>query len=374
MARSSSRSGRSRGDAPRFAGRFIPGAIRGTRTRVSALPSPFRRGYRSAIWFVAALLTEPEAASAQAAPVALDYSVHEGCPSREQFVATLDARTSGAGPRAAIDGRTRWFRVVIARTSTGKSAGSVEFDDEREPRTVGGESCADVADALALMIAIALDRKGDAEPREAPLPTAPPPPPSPPLSPPAPPTTALGRGLALATGVDLGAEIAATPRLALGARLFAEMGATAGGRVVGSRARLSIARLGTGTIDLGSGAASFTITLWRLEACPSMSTQGALGWLRACAFIETGSVDAKGQSSATVTARKARALWLAGGVGARIAWPTQGLLFVELDAGAIFPLVRPTYGFDRSGQPPDIVHATPWAGASGGLGLGLRLP
>jgi hypothetical protein len=115
---------------------------------------------------------------AQAAPaVTLAYDAPAGCPSESEFVAAVTAR--GADFDAARATPVAQVMVVSISRAQDGFAGAFQVRDAREAtnkREVRGASCREVADALAVVTAIAL-QGGAGEGGEAPAAPAPQPPP-----------------------------------------------------------------------------------------------------------------------------------------------------------------------------------------------------
>jgi hypothetical protein len=132
---------------------------------------------------VSLLSSEPSAAQANRTRIRVAYDAAEGCPSREMFVARLSARTQHF-ELAPADPRATTYRITL-RSGDG-AKGRVESEDSSGAIVVEelpGETCAEVADALALVVALAIDARAP----DANIPaTAPPDPPVPPPAPPAP--------------------------------------------------------------------------------------------------------------------------------------------------------------------------------------------
>jgi hypothetical protein len=132
---------------------------------------------------------------AQAAPaVTLAYDAPAGCPSESEFVAAVTAR--GADFDAARATPVAQVMVVSISRAQDGFAGAFQVRDAREAtnkREVRGASCREVADALAVVTAIALQggageggeaqaaptslppRMAEAPPRPDPAPASPPP-------------------------------------------------------------------------------------------------------------------------------------------------------------------------------------------------------
>jgi len=133
-------------------------------------------------------------------PVQLQYEAVEGCPTQAEFVAQVQARRgdfSHSGATPAL----RSVRVMLGREQAGYT-GVLRLrseDGESDPRRVRGGSCAEAAEALAIVAALAL--REAAEPVESQPPAAEPSPPTSPEpssakpSPPAPETSTRLRQL-----------------------------------------------------------------------------------------------------------------------------------------------------------------------------------
>jgi hypothetical protein len=90
-------------------------------------------------------------------PIRLLYRAAVGCPSEAEFIARVRARTQRA-QFVAQGASVRTFSVEIALGTL--PTGSVTIvDGDREPlrRTIHAATCAEVADALGLMVALAVD-------------------------------------------------------------------------------------------------------------------------------------------------------------------------------------------------------------------------
>jgi len=119
------------------------------------------------------------------APVRLVYEAPPECPAQPAFVAAVEAR-GGDFDRAGSGRPHRVLVVAITRDDRG-FAGAFQARDDgtaSDRREVHGQSCAEVADALAVVAAIAL--RSDAAPEAAPVDPIGPPPAPPPAAKPAP--------------------------------------------------------------------------------------------------------------------------------------------------------------------------------------------
>jgi hypothetical protein len=112
---------------------------------------------------VAAVLVAVWSPVLAAPPTGLAYEAPRGCPTQPAFVAPVTAR--GVDFNAAEATKTRRVMVVSIRRQQGGFAGAFQVREDRDAtnkREVRGSSCAEVADALAVVTAIALHAKVDA--------------------------------------------------------------------------------------------------------------------------------------------------------------------------------------------------------------------
>jgi len=284
-------------------------------------------------------------------PVHLDYRAAAGCPDEAFFEARVQERTARARFVGA-SGRGRTFDVRLE--GAGPSVGHLTVSRGgvvEGSRELDGSSCEEVADGLALAVALAVDpaaRMTPAAPSAssaAPVaaPTAPsatssasaaPPTPAPAATPPtiafepapsaataaeapAPTRAPRARGArgvrALSVGADLALATGVTPQTLLGVSPFFGWRATGRARIEPS-VRLSFVRAASGTLQVTGGAAAFTWTVGRLDGCagtaPSLSVR-----LLACARVEGGVLEATG-SQVPAPQQRTRA-WFAAGPVAR---------------------------------------------------------
>jgi hypothetical protein len=142
-----------------------------------------------------ALLFAAPSARADASPLALSWSAPSDCPGE----AAVSAGALRLVPPSARAREPLRARGVVSKDVSGLFHGEVEISSEGQSskRTIDGESCAAVSDAMELMLAIAIDP-------DAALPEAPPPRPAP--APPREPlVVVLGGAFALGSGTFGGA-------------------------------------------------------------------------------------------------------------------------------------------------------------------------
>ncbi len=98
------------------------------------------------------------ARSSLAADVILDYSAPEGCPLREQFESEVVTRTSLVRIVQST-GTGRFFKVELVNNGTSTVGRVTSGRESGSAREVTASSCNEVASALALIVALAVDPK-----------------------------------------------------------------------------------------------------------------------------------------------------------------------------------------------------------------------
>jgi hypothetical protein len=254
--------------------------------------------------------------------------------------------TGGGGPAGAAGGAVISSPGGIdersAESSGGVGSGPAEVDKELE-----AQHCDDVANAFALVTALAIDPTATLVPRPAP--------PSPPPPPPAPPDDIA------AIEVDVDAMVDA------GVGPVAMFAAVIEARVRWRRDyRLELAAIigRDSTSSEDGGEARFT---W-LAARPALCRR----WIwhamayGGCGHAELGAVRASGQQ--IVNQRDLTRLWLAAGVHGSFGVPLYQNIFAQLQLGASVPLVRDRYIF----APNEAIHDTPFVTGWLVLGIGMQ--
>jgi hypothetical protein len=339
-------------------------------------------------------------------PIRLDYRAGPGCLDEDSFVALVRART----PRVRLiddGGRARTFQVRLAATA--RPSGSVTVVDgvrTEGTRTVDADTCAEVADELSLIVALALDphattpstpppasaapptaAPGDAGAPSvslAPAPSAPPPPtdPSPP-TPTASGTRALSGkatealapavesgsapaplGLHFFAGVDLAVASGVAPTTIVGGAPYIGWRSTGASRI-GLSVRAAFLRIGTGALATPGGTADFTWTVGRVDACGLLWPDRAFR-PGGCARVEAGALDGSGHQ--IVGAQSQLSPWVTGGALARVEWTFLGMLLLDVEAGPTFRLNSDRFYF----FPNTTVYQVPTVGLDAEAGLGVH--
>jgi hypothetical protein len=316
----------------------------------------------------------------------VQYAAPAACPTRAAFVAQILARTpiarltrgdeSAQSVAVSIEKRrARWIGTLSLQAPGGETA----------RRRVTASSCAEVASALALVAALAVDPGASTAPLPPSKPPAPPPKPPPPLkppapkprpkprSPPAPPPVAPAPrrveeparwrfGAGVATGLVGSVAPGVAPELQVMAGVErATHGAWAPALF------LSVAAAGR-TASTPPSSTAFTWLAARLEACPvSWRALRDLG-VRPCLGFDAGVLRGDTQKNAALAPNAAQnQLWLSGDGMLAIAWRAASFLELRGAGGVLVPLRPDTFQFTEANRPVRV-HKTTTSG-EGELGL-----
>jgi hypothetical protein len=333
-------------------------------SQVAALPR-FARARLAAI--LAALAPAPGWAAAPAAvPYAVSFAGGDGCPREDEVGADVAAHvhdpSRAAGARVDLrvtGGGGRFTGELVATDAAGN----------RGRRAVDGDSCAEVAHALAFLAGMALELGGRLEaPAAAPAP--------PPVAPARATTWVPERAGPAFAGV---AALSARGGIAPGLRPVGEIGIEliaqqpvppqppAPPRAAGWAPALRVtAMMGQGRADGASAPLDLLLTGGRVQFCPVRIARGRFEG-RPCAAAEIGAVRATGDGAAGDPS--GTFLWAAGEASLHVRWWATPELFVDAGAGALFPAVRTRY----AAAPGEITYAVPAVTGRFALAAGLRL-
>jgi hypothetical protein len=277
-----------------------------------------------------AMIASPAPAAADAEVVELRYAAPPGCPARAVVEAGILDRTPNVSLGAPA---RRVFAITIAPIADGFRGTLVV--DEVADKELSAQRCDDLAAALALVTALAIDPTATMAPRAP-----------------------WSRGWSLEAGVGGMVEAGVSPDMMLAGVL--ELRASLRGRY-----QLELAVIaGRDSTRQDDGAARFVWLAARPAACLGAPARGFA--LAACGHVEIGAVQARGEQ--IVNHRDLTRLWLAAGAHAGARYPLSARSFAQLQLGASLPLVRDRYLF----APNASIHETP--GVTGWLviGLGVR--
>jgi len=301
------------------------------------------------------------------APIHVEVEAPVDCVDVAGFFARVGARR----PRAVLarEGEAApTYRVTIVQEKE-RVRGSV-VADEGEPRSLVGASCAEVADGLALTVALALDARAESAPPPAtPAPAVPPPSSGTgegerPLVDARPAPSA--RGFRGAAGIE--AAITAMSELSLlpAPGIFFEAG-TADGAERDIWVRIGAATAG-GSIDTGAGRAELRWWVGQLETCPLRVSPAPSVVIRPCLGAEAGVLSAEG--SGIGSASDSRTAWVAGRATGTLSLALGAGFFVLARAGVVVPVSRPRFLFD----PGEVLFRPPAVAPLLGIGGGVTFP
>jgi hypothetical protein len=292
---------------------------------------------------VLALLAGTRGARADEEVVELRYHAPAECPARSELEAAILERTPNV--RLAAPAR-RVFAITIEATGDGFRGALVV--DRSADKELAATRCDDLAAALALVTALAIDPTATA--RFAPI--------APPgsIAPSAPPPRRLVSSLEL----DAGAMIA------VGVGPEAMFAAVIEARAsVRDAYQLELAVIaGRDTAALDGARARFSWLASRGGGCRRGSLRGFD--IDGCAHLSIGAVRASGEQ--IINQRDLTRLWLAAGLHGGAQHPLGRRGFGLLQVGVSLPLVRDRYLF----APNVTIHETPVATGWVVVGIGMR--
>lgn len=346
-------------------------------------------------------------------PIRLDYRAAPGCPDEPAFLARVRARTSHAR-LADRDEPARTFTLRLE--GGGRPSGSVTVSGTgagEGTRALAANTCEEVADALALMMALAIDARApavaptgsavaplggdldagvafDAAPIDAAvtpgaidasavivdagadfdaatqvipqgLPDIQPARASVVDGPASPRHFFAGADFAVATGVSPVVILAGAPYV--GWRSLAP-------RLLGVSVRAAFLRAGTGVLGLAGtgGTADFTWTVGRLDGCAMLGPERTLR-VGACGRLELGELDVAG--GGVPGARTQDTAWAAVGLLARGEWSFYGPFVLDAAVGPSFRILPDKFDFGTA-APYTPGYDVPALGLFAEAGLGLH--
>lgn len=270
------------------------------------------------------------------------YRSSEGCPDGATFITLLE-RLGRAGSLAGVGDRVDF--VVTVAHAPAQSSGRLERQSSEGAvaiRDVSAQSCAEVADALALSLDLALDPgAASAAPATA-----------------SPDTAASAALWRARLGAQLQISTALAGAVLPGAGLFVDLGRTA--PALSARLSLWGARgEEDAVVDLQLGLLGS-----RLEGCWTGST-GPIGW-SPCLGLELGILVAEGEGQG---GRSDTGLWSSAVAHLRTTWHVSPSVALEAQAGLLVPFVR--YRFDALTGAE--VEGSAAAGLQGAIGVNFLL-
>jgi hypothetical protein len=288
---------------------------------------------------LATSFTSPALAqSMPASALTLEWIAPEECPSRAEVLGEIQ-RLLG-GPPAPLSGEGWTARAVVSHE--GGWSVSIDTSSVSGPhwRTLRAQTCRGLADATALILALAINPRAVA--RSAPAPAAVPSP-----SPPSSPTTAMAimrtaptrrRPIQFSVGVPLSLSAGVLPNIDYG------VGGALGVRVDSIVLELSVQdwlRPVVVTIPASRAGGTFGLVSGTLYACNVFRT-GPFE-TGPCAELDVGRIEATGFGVTSATTGSA--LWLAAGMGALALMnlDASGTWAVPIHLDALVPVERRSF-------------------------------
>lgn len=334
---------------------------------------------------ISAWLCVPRIGHAADIAPALDYSVEEGCPARDAFLDLVQEKLAGSG----AEGRLETPRVTVSVLAAGSTfVGRLALqraDGSSYDREVSGASCAEVASALAFVLALALGAEDPAattvaapatpkppEAEQPPKPSTPPPVTSvPPVNRSAPAPEPRPSGWRLGFGVQGGERAGLSPLPLLFGSVFVQAQRRSAPLSGASwRAGFSLAPSASSSDE--NGTTDFSWWAYALEACPVRARLFGRLEARPCAALDVGRLHVHGVplSAPGSSAQSASRVWVDVMTGVRLELPFGGVFSAELQGNLILPLTHYKISFD----PGAMVYEVPGLAAGGLIGLSARFP
>ena len=326
-------------------------------------PTFLRLVFVAAVALLAACAVASLASRALAAEpaFALDYRVPQGCPDAAVFRTRLLERLRS--PTPAPQPRQLDLQVVVERRA-GTLVGTLQVGgNPTSLRTVSGETCDAVLDALALVAAVTMQRETHPEqnPDRPSATAAPPPEPQP----------EPARQPSWSVAAQLGAAGGFAPRWLVegGGSVQYVFDERAAGPLAWA-ARITFLRSVQSSFDADLGSADIQRTMARLELCPLAFPFGQAFVVRPCAGFDAGLLRVAGrQTELIVHPHSVDALWLATGAALHLQARPAQLLTLEVQAAADAVLSKHDFVTDH---PDSALYSTSAVALSVGFGLGLR--
>ena len=318
-----------------------------------------------------AVLHALAALAADAVPIRVNYDAPAVCPNQEAFFESVRARTDrvrkaqGNEPRVDVN-----VRVTRGERSFHGEMREVVNQSETSARTVDGQTCKEVTEALAFTVALSFDPEAHAPgPAEATPPAPKPQPTTTPVTPAPPPVvqpskTPDSAPLQLELGLSVLGTIVETAGFASGGSLSVMLLRQSTPKR-SSAVQLSLMYASTGLLTAPDDHRTRFGAL-ALDACP-FRHQAAKWELSPCALATVGFLELTGRGVAE-PATVDRAWWSAG-IDLQIAFLLgRGVVF-ESALAATVPLVRHRY---YASSPDQVITETPAVSPLLRLGLGYR--
>jgi hypothetical protein len=300
--------------------------------------------------------------------IRLSYSALGHCPDEADFSARVRARTTRVRFAQPGEAARRFDVTLFDGAPASGEISVVDADGPHDARRVRAATCTEVADAIALVVALAVNPETPADHASVPVRGLGRPSPAQAARLPArrtgiTPTGVTSQGRVFA-GADLALNGGVTPDVLAAGSPY--LGWQATDATLAPELRLSAIR-SVSNEAVSNGQASFAWTAARLDGCP-VAWQAAALRVAACARIEAGAIQVE---TTGVPAPRARLRgWFAAGALIRVEWSLVDAIFADAELAG---LVRVTN--DRFVVLPDTtLYHVQLIGLGAALGLGARFP
>lgn len=299
-------------------------------------------------------------------PFRVVFSSSSACSDPSEFVEQLMGRTAHLRAASELEAALTFF-VSLTRTQAGVQ-GQLRVqnaDGSGTTREVPGADCHEVLSAMALIGALMVDPFALTGP-------VPPPAAAAPADAEEVPREEARRapgGWSAGAGQRLNVHTGVLPGLGWGHSVFVQA-AFALSELFQPSLRVAALVAGSTADAAPLGSARFEWQAVRMSACPLNFPAGSAISARPCAFLDLGSLHAKGFN--TPNAREHSILLATTGLEIALEAVLVGPLTLGAEAGVLLPLVpRDSFYFLPRNAPNAVPHAIS-AGVRAGLGLGLR--
>jgi hypothetical protein len=320
---------------------------------------------------VAAAICGTGPSQAAETPPQLEYAADSTCPDRNTFADLVEQRVRAAGVEAAF-ATPQPVKVSLFADSS-EFVGTLELerrDGSHYQRTMHGASCAEVADALAFVLALTLTAT-ELPPQEKESPEVASASPVATERLPEPPTEKRRPPWSYGVGAQLGVRAGLAPEWALVWSAFLEAQLASAGPFA-FNARLAFLRAPTISHTDSLGTTEFSWWAGRLEGCPLRVPLFAwLAWLP-CAGAHVGRLTATGEtlSNAGVIYRTSQ-IWVDGFASSRLELKVASWLSLQAQAELVVPITRYQFAFDN---PDTLIYRVPPLAGAAFAGVELRFP
>ena len=306
------------------------------------------------------------------AQLPLDYQAEASCPERDAFLGLIAERTASSGTTGAPRARVS-VRLNRAGDSFVGRLDLERYDGTAYRRDVAGATCAEVANALSFVLALALSDKDANGSEAAPVASPSVPPPAQSASPPPvratpkpAPTLRSKSPWRLTGGAQFGVRSGLGPNWTTLETAFVDAR-----RVSSTPLSLSLRASFAHSQNVGNAVSDFSWNAGRLEACPVLIRAFEPVSIAPCLAAHVGLLHAVGHPGGNGQGRRVSRAWLDGLVALRVEARLLRGLSLQLQGELIVPFTPYEFGFAGSGA---VVYRVPNGAAASLLGLAVQFP